>query len=289
MIRIIADTACDLTPREAEQLQVQLVPLGLIFEDGTACRDRLDLAPEEFYKKLMDCKELPTTSQPSFSAWTDLFEEAAAAGDQVVAVLVSSRLSGTYQSALAAAQLLDAHHVYLVDSLAAALSQNLLVRLAAQLRDEGCSAAEIARVLEEKKHALRLVALIDDLKYLHKGGRLPATVAVAGNLLGIKPVISLREGKVKLAGKGRGLPGAYVALFKLLESEGGLDETMPVMPGYTFSPKGAEPIFRHLENNLRLKTDALCHVGPAIGTHVGPYCAGLAFFAKEYTVPAKTE
>ena len=281
MVRIITDSSCDLTPEQAARLNVHVVALGVTFEDGTSYRDRVELSPEEFYRKLAACDKLPTTSQPPFSRWADLFEEAQEAGDDVVAVLLSGELSGTIQGARAAADLVGYPGVHIVDSQAAALSLNLLVRLAARLRDSGRTAAQIAETLEEEKKRVRPVALIDDLKYLHKGGRLPATVAVAGNLLGIKPVIILKDGKVKLAGKGRGLPGAYVSLFKLIDSEGGIDPDSGMVVGYTQNPRGAEPIQQYLTGNPKLPAAPLCHVGPAIGTHTGPRCAGIAFFARE--------
>ena len=281
MVRIVTDSSCDLTPEQAARLNVHVVALGVTFEDGVSYRDRVELSPEEFYQKLAACEKLPTTSQPPFSRWADLFEEAQEAGDEVVAVLLSGELSGTIQGARAAADLVGWPGIHIVDSQAAALSLNLLVRLAARLRDQGRPAAEIAEILEQEKKRVRLVALIDNLKYLHKGGRLPATVAVAGNLLGIKPVIILKEGKVKLAGKGRGLPGAYVALFKLIDSEGGIDPDSGLVVGYTQNPRGAEPIQQYLTGRLRLPAAPLCQVGPAIGTHIGPRCAGIAFFAKE--------
>ena len=104
--------------------------------------------------------------------------------------------------------------------------------------------------------------------------------ALAGSLLGVKPVVAVRDGKVGLAGKARGMPGAYVALFKLMDTEGGLDETMPYMIGYTAHRKAAEPIHRYLTQNLGLEAPLCRHIGTAIGTHAGPGAAGVAFFAK---------
>ena len=127
---------------------------------------------------------------------------------------------------------------------------------------------------------VRLVAVVDDLKYFRKGGRLTGAQALAGSLLGVKPVVAVRDGKVGLAGKARGMPGAYVALFKLMDSEGGLDETMPYMIGYTAHRKAAEPIHRYLTQNLGLEAPLCRHIGTALGTHAGPGAAGVAFFAK---------
>ena len=215
MIRILTDSASDILPAEAAQLGVDVIPLNVTLEDGTVIRDGVDLTPSEYYEHMAGCKKLPTTSQPSPELFEKFYAEAAAAGDEVVGIFLSHELSGTYQCAKLAADLANVDNVLFVDSTNVCLGEGLLVRMAAHLRDEGRSAIQIAATLEHAKEHLHLVAAIDDLKYLRKGGRLPAAVAVAGGMLGIKPLITIKEGKVAMAGKARGLPGAYVALFML--------------------------------------------------------------------------
>ena len=213
MIRILTDSASDILPAEAEQLGVTVIPLNVTLEDGTVLRDGIDKTPSEYYALLKECHKLPTTSQPSPELFERFFAEAAAAGDEVIGIFLSHELSGTCQCAKLAADLANVDNVLFVDSTNVCLGEGLLVRLAVQLRDAGKTAVQIAASLEHAKEHLHLVAAIDDLKYLRKGGRLPAAVAVAGGMLGIKPLITIKEGKVAMAGKARGLPGAYVALF----------------------------------------------------------------------------
>ena len=280
MIRILTDSTCDLLPAEAARLGVDVVPLQVRFEGGEVFRDGLDITPDEFYARLVKCDKLPTTSQPSPQDFMDRFEEAKAAGDEVVAILISGLLSGTYQSARIAADSCEYDKIHLVDSMNATLGEQLLVRLAVQMRGDGASAAEIVEELERRRMDVRLVAVVAALNYFRKGGRLPGAPALAGSLLGVKPVVAVRDGKVGLAGKARGMPGAYVALFKLMDTEGGLDETMPYMIGYTAHRKAAEPIHRYLTQNLGLEAPLCRHIGTAIGTHAGPGAAGVAFFAK---------
>ena len=244
MIRILTDSTCDLLPAEAARLGVEVVHMQVRFEDGEVFRDGLDMTPDEFYARLVKCDQLPTTSQPSPQDFMDRFEEAKAAGDEVVAILISGLLSGTYQSARIAADSCEYDKIHLVDSMNATLGEQLLVRLAVQMRADGATAGEIVAELERRRMDVRLVAVVDDLKYFRKGGRLTGAQALAGSLLGVKPVVAVRDGKVGLAGKARGMPGAYVALFKLMDTEGGLDETMPYMIGYTAHRKAAEPIHR---------------------------------------------
>ena len=230
MIRILTDSASDILPAEAAQLGVDVIPLNVTLEDGTVIRDGVDLTPSEYYEHMAGCKKLPTTSQPSPELFEKFYAEAAAAGDEVVGIFLSHELSGTYQCAKLAADLANVDNVLFVDSTNVCLGEGLLVRLAAHLRDEGKSAVQIAATLEHAKEHLHLVAAIDDLKYLRKGGRLPAAVAVAGGMLGIKPLITIKEGKVAMAGKARGLPGAYVALFKKIEELGGVNPRFPLWP-----------------------------------------------------------
>lgn len=280
MIRILTDSTCDLLPAEAARLGVEVVHMQVRFEDGEVFRDGLDMTPDEFYARLVKCDQLPTTSQPSPQDFMDRFEEAKAVGDEVVAILISGLLSGTYQSARIAADSCEYDKIHLVDSMNATLGEQLLVRLAVQMRADGATAGEIVAELERRRMDVRLVAVVDDLKYFRKGGRLTGAQALAGSLLGVKPVVAVRDGKVGLAGKARGMPGAYVALFKLMDTEGGLDETMPYMIGYTAHRKAAEPIHRYLTQNLGLEAPLCRHIGTAIGTHAGPGAAGVAFFTK---------
>lgn len=279
MIRILTDSSADLTAEQRAALGVELLPLGVTFEDGSDFLDRVNLEPEEFYRRLEACTELPTTSQPAPGTMMAAFEEARDNGDELVVVLLSGELSGTCQTARVMAEQAGCEGVYVVDSLNAAMGLQLLVRLAVRLRDEGLTGAEIAARLNEEKTRVRLVAMVDTLKYLHKGGRLPGAVAVAGGLLGIKPIIAVREGKVKLATQGRGLPGACTALCKQIETEGGVDPEMELLLGYTADPTRYQPIEKHVTEVLGLTAAGVSHVGPAIGTHIGPGAGGIAFFA----------
>ena len=175
-------------------------------------------------------------------------------------------------------------NVLFVDSGHVCLSEALLVRLAVQLRDSGKTAGQIAAILEHAKEHLHLVAAIDDLKYLRKGGRLPAAVAVAGGMLGIKPLITIQDGKVAMAGKARGLPGAYVALFKKVEEMGGINPAFPALAGYTVSPREVTPIQTYLRDNLQQEDLLVRQIGCVIGTHAGPGAFGIAVFDKALTL-----
>ena len=284
MIRILTDSASDILPAEAEQLGVTVIPLNVTLEDGTVLRDGVDMTPSAYYEILAGCRKLPTTSQPSPELFENFFLEAAAAGDEVIGIFLSHALSGTYQCAKLAADMANVDNVLFVDSGHVCLSEALLVRLAVQLRDSGKTAGQIAAMLEHAKEHLHLVAAIDDLKYLRKGGRLPAAVAVAGGMLGIKPLITIQDGKVAMAGKARGLPGAYVALFKKVEEMGGINPAFQALAGYTVSPREVTPIQTYLRDNLQQEDLLVRQIGCVIGTHAGPGAFGIAFFDKALTL-----
>ena len=284
MIRILTDSASDILPAEAEQLGVTVIPLNVTLEDGTVLRDGVDMTPSAYYEILAGCRKLPTTSQPSPELFENFFLEAAAAGDEVIGIFLSHALSGTYQCAKLAADMANVDNVLFVDSGHVCLSEALLVRLAVQLRDSGKTAGQIAAILEHAKEHLHLVAAIDDLKYLRKGGRLPAAVAVAGGMLGIKPLITIQDGRVAMAGKARGLPGAYVALFKKVEEMGGITPAFPALAGYTVSPREVTPIQTYLRDNLQQEDLLVRQIGCVIGTHAGPGAFGIAFFDKALTL-----
>ena len=280
MIRILTDSACDILPAEAQQLGVTVIPLNVTLEDGTVLRDGIDMTPSEYYTHLAACRKLPTTSQPSPEQFERLYLDAAAAGDEVLGIFLSDALSGTGQCAKLAADLVNVDNVLFVDSATVCLGESLLVCLAVQLRDAGKTLVQIATDLEHAKEHLHLVAAIDDLKYLRKGGRLPAAVAVAGGMLGIKPLITIKDGKVAMAGKARGLPGAYVALFKKIEELGGISPDFAAVAGYSSSPREVQPIENYFRENLHMSEPLVRQIGCVIGTHAGPGAFGLAFFDK---------
>ena len=278
MIRILTDSAADLTAGDAAAIPgLHIVPLNVLFEDGETIRDGIDMTRADFYDRLQKADKLPRTSQPSPEAFMEVFEEAKAAGDEVVVILISSKLSGTFQCAKMAAEECEFNDAYFVDSDTASPGEYILIREAVRLRDEGVSAAEIAAALDLLKKRIRILAVVDSLKHLHKGGRLPAAVALVGGALGIKPVLSVYDGAVHLADKARGRPGASVALFKQMDKMGGVDTRYDFVMVYSSDKQVLGPIQHYVRNNLKLEGGRLSQIGSVIGTHIGPSAAGIAF------------
>lgn len=283
MIRIITDSAADLEPQEAGRTGVSVVPMTVSFEDGTTITDDGSLTRDEFFARLAGEAKLPRTSQPSPEAFMRELAHVRERGDEAVVITISQKLSGTWQCASLAAQEIGGS-VHLVDSASATRGQAILVREALRLRDEGASAAQIAAALEELKHRVRIVAVVDSLKHLHKGGRLPAAVALVGGALGLKPVLALRDdGVIRLVDKARGRPGSLVAMYKQLDKLGGIDPAYGCTVLYSDDRLLAAPVRHYLQESLHLPVLGTAQIGPTIGTHIGPRAVGVAFVAKETT------
>ena len=282
MIRILTDSASDLTATDSARPGVYTVPLSVTFADGTGGLDGVELTADEFYAHLKVDKVPPRTSQPSPQSFMTIFEDAKENGDQVIAILISSNLSGTYQCARLAAESCDFEDVFFVDSRTASQGEGILIREALRLRDEEhLPAHAIVAELEQLKQRIRVLAVVDSLKHLHKGGRLPAAVALVGGALGIKPVLALKDGEIKLVDKGRGRPGALVAMFKQLDALGGIDPRYGYTLLYSDNKQLIAPVHHYMHQNLQLTGGHVAQLGPTIGTHVGPGVVGVVFVAKE--------
>lgn len=276
--QIIVDSTADLMPQY--QSRVHIVPLTVRF--GTEeFVDGVTIDHKTFYEKLVECDTLPTTSQAVPDDFLSVIEKATAAGDGAVIITLASKLSGTCQSAVIASR--EFENVYVVDSSSVAIGGGILVERALQLSDEGQDAKTIAERLEEEKQNIVIVALLDTLEYLKKGGRISKTVAFAGNVLNIKPVISVIDGEIQLIGKARGSRMGNNLLIQQIEKAGGVDFTKPVLLGYTGLSDTL--LLKYIEDSRQLWDKGLeqiryTMIGSVIGTHAGPGAIAAAFFKK---------
>ena len=278
-VRIVIDSSADVTAAARQRLTA--VPLTIFFGQQEYT-DGITITHTEFYKKLVESDVLPTTSQPSPALFDAVYAQAKAAGDSVVVITISSALSGTYQSACIAAE--DYDNVYVIDSRNAAIGAGCLAELGLRLADSGMDAREIAETLSRERENLRLLAVLDTLEYLKKGGRISGAVAFVGGMLSIKPMITLVDGKISMVGKPRGLKQANKMLMSEVENTGGIDFSKPFLLAYT----GLEDTL--LQNFIAessrlwegqsqpLPQTMICSV---IGTHVGPGAFAVAYFANE--------
>lgn len=278
-IRIITDSASDMPAVHRPEVAVLSMTVTFGAEEF---QDGINLTHHQFYEKLIEGEDLPTTSQISPSQFEEVFRAAVDAGETVVAVVLSAKLSGTYQSACIAAEEFPGQ-VFVVDSANATLGELVLVERAVELMDLGLDAAAIAARLEEEKKEVRLVGLLDTLEYLKRGGRVSASVALVGGLLAIKPVVAVQDGEVVVLGKARGSKNGNNLLVQEIQRSGGVDFGRPYRLGYTGLDDSL--LRKYIEDSSALwsgHTDALpiCTVGGTIGTHVGPGAVAVAFFRK---------
>ena len=276
--RIIVDSTSDLMPET--RARVSVVPLTVHF-GAEEFVDGVTIDHKAFYEKLVETDVHPTTSQATPADFMTVYEKAAQAGESAVVITLSSKLSGTYQSAVIAAA--DYENIYVVDSSSVTIGGAILTELALQLLDQGLDAREIAGRLEDAKGKIRLVALLDTLEYLKKGGRISKTVAFAGAVLNIKPVVSVIDGEIQMLGKARGSKMGNNLLVQEIEKAGGVDFSRPVLLGYTGLSDAL--LLKYIEDSRRLWEGGLeqvryTTVGSVIGTHAGPGAIAVAFFTK---------
>lgn len=277
-VKIITDSTCDLTSEDQLRLGIIVIPLTVHFEDASYL-DGVDIQGEQFYQKLEASEQIPTTSMVPPGLFASEFEKHITAGDEIVGIFISSEISGTYHSAMIAKESFPSEKVYVVDSRSASLSLGLLVAEAARFRDEGYSAEEIVKRIEPLIKKVRFLVAVSTLKYLRKGGRISAASAVVGEVLGIKPIVTIIDGTIHSIGKARGMTSAI----KLI-----LQETMKSMPdlchqvafGHSGAPELLEKAVAYMKEPLKLQSWITCEVGAVIGTYGGRGCIGIAYIGK---------
>lgn len=278
-VKIIVDSTCDFTKIVKEQIE-HIVPLTIRFGDEEYI-DGVTMDYKKFYEKLVESDDMPTTSQATPADFAEYFDKVKANGDSAVVITISSKLSGTYQSASIAA--MDYDDIYVVDSTSVTISAGILAQYALKLAENGMSAKEIASTLNEKKKDVVLVAMLDTLEYLKKGGRISAAAAFAGGVLNIKPVISIDNGEIITLGKARGVKQGNVLLQQEIKKAGGIDFEQPLLLGYTgLSDDMLQKFIADSKDMWEIDSSALnfSPVGAVIGTHAGPGAIAVAFFKK---------
>ena len=277
-VRIIVDSSTNVSEKYREK--IQSVPLTVRFGDKEYL-DGVELSKHQFYEMLVESDVLPTTSQATPAAFADCFEAIASAGDSAVVITLSSKLSGTYQSAVLAAE--DYPNIYVVDSQSVAIGTGVLAQYAVELAQQGMGAEEIAQELTQQREKVCVVALLDTLEYLKKGGRISKTVAFAGGMLNIKPVVTIQDGAVALIGKARGSRNGNNLLVEKIREAGGVDFERPVLLGYTGLSSAL--LEKYVDDSKALWADHVdkldgCLLCSVIGTHAGPGAVAVAFFRK---------
>lgn len=276
--RIIIDSTADMIPQL--RARTAIAPLTVHFGDEEFI-DGVTITHQRFYEMLVETDVLPRTSQATPAVFGKLYKQVAAAGEEAVVITVSEKFSGTYQSAVIAAE--DYENIVVVDSGSVAIGAGILAEYALRLADEGLDARAIALRLEQVKGSIRIVAMVDTLEYLKKGGRISGAAAFAGGLLNLKPVLAVENGEIKVLGKARGSKQGNNLLVTEIDKAGGVNFDMPVLLGYTGLSdtllqkyiRDSEALWKHAKTQLNTTI-----IGSVIGTHVGPGAVAVAFFAR---------
>ena len=280
MLRILTDTASDFDLEEAASLGITVLPMEITI-GGQKFKDRYDLTPDRFYEMLIESSDMPHTSQINSYTFEQEFEKIRAAGDSAIVILMSSRLSGTYQNAVIAAR--EYNNIHVIDSRNGSIGEQLLVRYAVMLRNRNREMDDIIHRLEVRRNQVRVLALLDTLEYVKKGGRLGTAAAAFGTLLSIKPVLTVENGKIKILGKARGSRNGNNFLNKVIVATG-IESRLPVAVAYSGLDhtkldhyiEDSRPIWEGVIDSLPVS-----QLGSTIGTHAGPGTIVVAYFMKQ--------
>lgn len=279
MVHIVTDSTCDLCKARQEELGIEVAPLSVHFGPETF-QDGENLTNGAFYARLRAAEVLPTTAQVNPEKFSDRFRKHVENGDQVVGIFIASELSGTCQSAGIARDMVAEDQIFVVDSTTVTFGLGLLVECASILRSQGLSAREIAAEVEKLAKRLRFYAVVGTLKYLKMGGRISAATAVVGGMLGITPILNIRDGVVEAAAKSRGRKAAYQWMeAKILKEP--VDTSLPVAFGHADAPAMMEECIDYFMERVPGMSITRSDIGAVVGTHAGPGCTGIAYFVKE--------
>ncbi|WP_101772904.1 DegV family protein [Peptostreptococcus faecalis] len=279
-IKIVVDSASDITFDESKELGLSFMPLTIFFGENEY-KDNIDITNSQFYDFLEESEMLPKTSQVTPYAYEQEFQKIVDNGDIAIAITLSSDLSGTYSSAKIAAERFPGK-VFVVDSKSGCIGEKILVLYALELVKANLDPEEIVKKLEEKKEKISIYFLLNTLENLYKGGRLSKMSAIAGTILSVKPIITIDNGFVVLAGKARGFKKGITMLNKMAESFE-FDEGMPYMLGYSGNDTALLNQYISKDNTVfgkKLDEFPVSMMGSTIGTHIGPGSIGIAFFKK---------
>jgi DegV family protein with EDD domain len=292
MFQIISDGGCDFTVEETQKHNVQIIPFYVTLDQETFLKEGVDITKEEYFKRLLNDKTLfPKTAQPSPQDYIDVYTPYLKEGKDILSLTISSKLSGTYNSATLAATTLKEEFpkrsIIVVDSLNAANGEGLLLREIISMRDAGLSLEETAKIAEDIKKTIRIYFTLESLEYLRRGGRVGPTTALVGGILGLRPVLQLVDGTVDQLDSVRGskkvLQWIAQGVTAALEDD---KDNVNISIGHILKADDALKVKKIIESSLDVNiTNPIAEVGATIGTHAGPgalvvsYCKKYENFA----------
>lgn len=266
-VQIVTDSIADLPSHVVEELGITVVPLIIHF-GSKAYRDGVDMTADQFYVELKESRIFPTTSTPPPQAFADVYDNLAAKAEEIVVITLSARLSGTYEAALQGRALkIKNCRVEVIDSQTATMAEGLIVMKAAQAALAGVAVNEIREILEHNIPRAEILAAFDTLEYLRRGGRIGAAKAYLGSMLNVNPLITLKGGIVKPAGRTRSRAKAIDQLYDFAAGYSSIDE---MAVENTACPEEAEELIERLSAIFPKERIYRSKMTPVIGTHTGP-------------------
>lgn len=275
-VRIITDTMCDVPEAYVKQYNIKVMPLTVHF-GNESYKDGIDITKEEFYAKLEASENLPTTSQVSPVEFLDVFKEELDKGNEIVCINGSSKMSGTYNSAVLAKNQLDSEKIYIIDSEGITLGSGMLAIKAARLAEQGMDAEAIGNEITSSVKSMKYFYIVDTLKYLHKGGRISLSANVLGSILNIKPILTINDGKLVLIEKARGIKKALTVMFNIIKDSGWSLEGKVVGINHTIAPENFKLLEEYLVSEYNVKEIIRGEVGSVVATHAGPGAVAIYF------------
>lgn len=276
MIKLVIDSTSEIGVEEAKDLGLTLIPMKVIFDDEEYLVG-VNLTTQEFYQKLAEAKNLPKTTQINFTEYVDAVKPILDKGDQVFAMCLSSELSGSFNNLKLAQSELGSENFEIFDTLSVTFAYKALVMEAMKLIKNGVTLRELKAEMERLRSKLRLYAIIDNVKYLIKGGRLSQGKGLMATALNIKPIVTIENGKVEVIGKAVGFNMALKAFCKLIKN---VDLSKTMFSGHAEAIDKAQKMIETIKDSLGLNFDNLCEIGAVIGTHAGPGTVGVVYFEK---------
>jgi DegV family protein with EDD domain len=273
VVRIVTDSTADLTPEQQRDAGITVVPLNVHFGDQVF-RDHVDLSTDEFFRRLKASSQLPRTSQPSVGAFEEAYRTLLAGGGEIVSVHLSSKVSGTFNSALMAAQSVGDGKIDVVDSLSTSMALGFMALEGAKLAKAGRDRRTVADCLQGLVPKARVICVVDTLTYLERGGRIGKARALLGSLLNVKPILQLKDGEVVPLGRARGRPQALNRLVELLERDGKVSQ-LAIMHGAATAD--AEQLRERVASTYPGVDIQLTEIGAVLGTHTGPGVIGFTY------------
>lgn len=273
-IAVVTDSCADIPKEIVEKLGITVVPLNVIFGEEVL-KDGVDITSKEFYKRLEESKKLPSSSQPTPDEFHQVYKDLLEEHDRIISIHLSEKLSGTINSARAAAKEFG-EKVYIFDSHSISVGVGLQVEATIEAIEEGLSLEEIKDYLPKLRDSTHVMFTLDTLEYLEKGGRIGKAESLLGSLLNIKPIIIVKEGLYHAFGKTRSQKKAIRKISRHLQeiSEGKTVKRLAVAHG--MASDAMELLKNDLEKAFNVKASIVTEVGPVIGVHTGPGTIGTA-------------